>query len=197
LASDGSAVAAQALSGAAPLGPVTQDEAVARARSRFRHLRLPVLLLMALVSGAVVLGCSLPQADATGCSAAPTQMIKEISTHLTKAGHLRNGRVVHQSDGMYFVSAELIPAGQGVHYDGDILTWATTSLAGDNFQSVGTKAQLDSSWPMSPIKVTADGALRSRGCTYLVVGTQPLTKCQQAAAAAGLSQVCSHLSNGR
>ena len=125
-------------------------------------LRLVMLAVVAVIAGAVLVGCSVPQPDAADCAGAPNQVIHEISTRLTTTGHLRNARVVRvRGADLYFVSAELVPKGQSSQYVGDILTWVTPNLSNGTFDSVGIKAEKDTSWPASSISVTAEGALNS------------------------------------
>ena len=67
------------------------------------------------------------------------------------------------------------------HDKGDIATWATDDIKStDAFQSVDVHAREESTWPPSPLDVTADGAIESRACVGLNTGkTKAQIQCEQ------------------
>ena len=104
-----------------------------------------------------------------------------IQQKLTANGKLRNGKLVHLRGGPYFVSAEIHLEDDDAHDKGDIATWATDDIKStDAFQSVDVHAREESTWPPSPLDVTADGAIESRACVGLNTGkTKAQIQCEQ------------------
>ncbi len=140
--------------------------------------------LAALVAVTALVGCSQMQnptydvGDA-GCVGASDDTIRTIQEKLDAPGKLRNGKLVPSGD-QTFVSAELYLRSADKHDEGDILTWVTTDVNGNEFFSVDVHAREESSWPPADVDVRAPGARESRACTGLNVGkTKAQLQCEQ------------------
>ena len=104
-----------------------------------------------------------------GCASAPVATVKVIQEKLTADGNLRNAKTVPAADGV-FVSAELHLRTDDKDAKGDILTWITDDLDGDQFFSVDVNAREESTWPAADITVTEPGARESRACAQGAAG---------------------------
>jgi len=142
--------------------------------------------LAAIVGFGVLAGCSQmsnPTYDlvASGCAGASDETILTIQEHLEAPGKLRNGKLVRSPEsGTVFVSAELHLRSDEKHDSGDILTWSTDDVAGNEFFSVDVHAREESSWPHADVDVRAAGARESRACTGLSRGkTRAQIQCEQ------------------
>jgi hypothetical protein len=140
--------------------------------------------LATLVALAALVGCSQMQnptydVGAAGCTGASDETIRTIQEKLDAPGKLRNGKLVRSGDDT-FVSAELHLRSDDKHDEGDILTWVTTDVDGNEFFSVDVHAREESSWPPADVDVRAPGARESRACTGLNVGkTKAQLQCEQ------------------
>jgi hypothetical protein len=136
---------------------------------------------VALGSLAGIAGCGNPQQSVRHCQGAPEESIVAIQQKFTAQGKLRNGKMVHLKSGPYFVSAEIHLESDGAHDKGDIATWATDDIKSlDAFESVDVHAREESTWPVAPFTVTADGAIESRACVGLNTGkTKAQIQCEQ------------------
>lgn len=122
--------------------------------------------------------CASPSADAGLCTPAQVTSMETLQSTLTTDGTLRHGRAYRRDDGAVFISAELLPAGEDVDHDGDILTWFAVDLAGGDFASVDANAREDSLWPPTAFSVDEEGAIASRGCVLTMRG-EPLPVCEE------------------
>jgi hypothetical protein len=136
----------------------------------------PIVVL--LLTGASMVGCSAPSLSLKDCSDAPPPVVQAIALRLTAPGSLRNAQTITApSSDVTFVSAELHLRSDKSDAKGDILTWAVpgaTAAPGD-FVSVDEHARKDSSWPQASFDVRRDGAIRSRACTDQYLGNPPTT----------------------
>ena len=146
-------------------------------------------VVVSILSVGVLAGCSQmqnPEYDvgSSGCVGASDETVLAIQERLDAPGKLRNGKqVAAPGSGETFVSAELHLETDEPHDDGDILTWATTDVAGSEFFSVDVNAREESSWPPADFDVREPGARESRACTGLNVGkTKAQIQCEQDAA---------------
>lgn len=139
--------------------------------------------LMVFGLGLVIAGCSQlsnPTYDIgdIGCASASDSTVATIQQKVTADGFLRNGKTVKGPDGT-FVSAELHLRGTDKHKKGDILTWITDDLEGDQFFSVDVNARDLSTWPDADVTVTAQGARESRACAQSSAGkTKAQVQCE-------------------
>jgi hypothetical protein len=140
--------------------------------------------LIVLGLGLALAGCAQLQnptydVGKIGCGTAPDKTIATIQEKVTANGFLRNGKVLTEG-GNTFVSAELHLRTDDRHAKGDVLTWVTTDVNGNDFFSVDVNARDDSSWPDADINVTAPGARESRACAEATAGkTKAQIKCEQ------------------
>jgi hypothetical protein len=152
--------------------------------SRMGGRRRVAAALAAFVAIAILAGCSQmsnPTYDVSeaGCTGSSDETIRTIQERLDAPGKLRNGKQVPSGDDI-FVSAELHLRTDDKHDEGDILTWVTTDVAGNEFFSVDVHAREESSWPGADLDVRAPGARESRACTGLNVGkTKAQLQCEQ------------------
>ena len=126
----------------------------------------------------ILAACASPSADAGLCTPAQVTSMETLQDALTTDGTLRHGRAYRRDDGAVFVSAELLPAGEDVDHDGDILTWFAVDLALGDFASVDAHAREDSLWPPTSFSVDEEGAIASRGCVLTMRG-DPLPVCEE------------------
>lgn len=118
-----------------------------------------------------------PSAEGSGCARASQDVVAALQERLEVEGTLRHAFVVPSASGVRFVSAERLLADEHTADDkGDILTWAMTDEQADAFVAVDEKARNESSWPEGEFNVTTDGAMESRGCTYLTAGAREFTE---------------------
>jgi hypothetical protein len=152
-----------------------------RRRGGTRRIAAVAATAVALACLSAVAGCGNPQQSVRHCQGAPEEAILAIQQKFTAKGKLRNGKMVHLKTGPYFVSAEIHLDSDGPHDKGDIATWATDDIKStDNFQSVDVHAREESTWPVAPFNVTADGAIESRACVGLNTGkTKAQIQCEQ------------------
>jgi hypothetical protein len=128
-------------------------------------------------------GCGNPQQSTQACVGAPDDAMEAIQERVDGNQTIRNGRMVRLRDAEHaFISAELHPSSDDAHDKGDIATWATRDPASpDDFVAVDVYAREESTWPVAPFDVTAEGAIESRACTALSRGKTPeQVACEQA-----------------
>ena len=108
-------------------------------------------------------------AAASACEPATSDVMTPIGNKLMPEGvRASNGRFVRSDDHerMYFVSAEL--DGPGLEGQGDVATWATSSVGGaEAIYAVDDLAREHSDWgPAAVVDVTVDdhGFVESRDC---------------------------------
>lgn len=127
-------------------------------------------LLFALLSiGGSAAGCVDARPEEASCVTAPRSVVEEIAQQLEVDGSLRHGSL-RTSDGLTFITAELVRDGDPEGLRGDLLTWATGSLDGGDFFSVDIYARESSTWPAAPFDVRHNGVIDSRACTAFDAG---------------------------
>jgi len=139
----------------------------------------------------ILVGCARVAPSTTGCVGVPDSVMTDLGGRLSLAGSLRNGEMVRAggSGSQYFMSAELLVAGAGQRTRGPILTWFGSSTPGAAIVSVDSNARKDSRWAAATAGISDGGpAMRSRGCTYRLLGTNPNTRCIGASGA--LASLC-------
>ena len=146
-----------------------------------RRIAAVAAAAVALTSIAGLAACGNPQQSVRHCQGAPEESVLAIQQKVTAKGKLRNGKLVHLRGGPYFISAEIHLESDDAHDKGDIATWATDDIKStDAFESVDVHAREESTWPGSPLDVTADGVIESRACVGLNTGkTKAQIQCEQ------------------
>jgi len=154
--------------------------------------RLIGTLLLAVATAALALaGCARVAPSTAGCVGAPDTVMTELTDHLSVAGTLRNGEMVPAaSPGLsYYISAELVVAAATQRTRGPILTWFGRPMAGAPLTSADPNARRYSRWATATRGVSDGGpAMRSRGCTYRLLGTNPNNRC--VGLSGGLASLC-------
>jgi hypothetical protein len=136
--------------------------------------------LTAATGSFIVAGCARVAPSTTGCVGVPGSVMTDLGGQLRVAGTLRNGEMVRTGNpgSGYFISAELLVAGAAQRTRGPILTWVGPPTPGAVVMSVDSNARKDSRWTAAPVGVSDGGpAMRSRGCTYRLLGSNPNTRC--------------------
>jgi hypothetical protein len=145
--------------------------------------RRRVVALVAACALAIVTtsACGSPKTDTEGCAGVSNEQVSTISTKLDPGvGHLRNAMSFNRgTDGITFVTAELVAPGSAPHDKGSLLTWALPR-GSDRFVSVDEHARSKSSWPRAAFDVRKEGAYQSRSCANLRRGKTPAQiRCEQ------------------
>ena len=128
---------------------------------------LTITAIAAVGTGAA---CGRVEPKLDGCVQAAPDVVNRLQERVTAEGNLRNVFLYTEpSSGIVFVSGELHLKEDEEDDKGDILTWATPP--GQNtLLAVDEKARKESTLPPASFDVREEGAIRSRGCTFDVLG---------------------------
>jgi hypothetical protein len=145
--------------------------------TRRRHA---ILGLLAIGAGTSTAACVASTPDEVTCARAPVEVVEVIATQLEEGmtlrnANIRNAEVDGYTNGLTYISAEMLEPGDNEDTLGEVLTWATGSVEAQppQFFSVDTYAREHSSWPHANFNVKHDGAIESRGCVSYWAGEPP------------------------
>lgn len=134
-----------------------------------RQHRRVALAAAALLVTTMLGGCVDARPEQAQCVRAPGDVLHTIATNLTEPGGLRHGSL-QLSDGLTFVTAELVREDDPERLRGRLVTWVSGSLDGGEFFAVDVYARDNSTWPPAPFDVRQTGAIESRACTAFRAG---------------------------
>jgi hypothetical protein len=145
-----------------------------------RRRRRALLAVLAIGAGTGAAACSPATPDEVTCAKAPIEVVEVIATQLEEGmtlrnANIRNAEVDGYTNGLTYISAEMLEPGDEEDTLGEVLTWATGSVEAQppQFFSVDTYAREHSSWPHANFNVKHDGAIESRGCVSYWAGEPP------------------------
>jgi hypothetical protein len=155
--------------------------------SRAPRAQALAVVVAVAITGLTLSACGNPETNVDGCSGTAPEVVAAISEKLhSDVGKLRNAHQFSKgTGGITFITAELHNPDKGQEHDqrhdkGDLLTWSTTDIKNNQFESVDEHARVESSWPGAPFDVRHDGAYESRACANISRGkTKAQLKCEQ------------------
>src|SRR5688572_9907207 len=128
------------------------------------------LSIAALAAAGTGVACGRVEPKLDGCVPAAPDVVNRLQQQVTADGNLRNVFLYTEpSSGIVYVSGELHLREDEDDDKGDILTWATPP-GQSTLLAVDEKARKESKLPPASFDVRKEGAIRSRGCTFDVLG---------------------------